>query len=106
MDGQMKKGVLELCVLYLISEKDRYGYEILKQIAPAFPEVQEAVVYSILRRICANGYSQTYIGGASNGPQRKYYKITDLGSAYLSDCIDEWQSLSNKVNSLINPSDA
>ena len=100
MDGQLKKGVLELCVLFQISKENMYGYEIMKAIKSQFPDVHEAVIYAILRRINTSGYSATYVGDNSNGPQRKYYKITPLGLDYLTKNIDEWKSILSAVNML------
>lgn len=100
MDTQMKKGVLEMCILYQCSQRDRYGYEILKLIQDAFPSVHDGSIYAILRRLHADGYTETYFGEASGGPRRKYYRITTSGSDYLNRTIDEWRSMMVAVQQL------
>ena len=74
--AQMKKGVLELCILHICSEQDRYGYEIMKLVTEAFPEINESTIYAVLRRLHADGCTESYTGSVSGGPQRKYYRIT------------------------------
>lgn len=98
MDGQIKKGILEMCILFQLSTVEMYGYEIMKIIRQAFPDIHEATIYCILRRLHREGYTQTYVGNVSNGPQRKYYKITSLGVTYLADSIVEWKSVLSAVN--------
>ena len=96
----MKKGVLEMCILFQLSKEELYGYEIMKVTQKAFPEVHEATIYCILRRLHGDGYTQTYIGNTSNGPQRKYYKITPLGMSNLKNSIGEWNSILSAVHLL------
>jgi PadR family transcriptional regulator PadR len=97
MDGQMKKGILEMCLLFQLSKKEMYGYEIMKLTKEAFPEVHEATIYSILRRLHGDGYTETYIGNTSNGPQRKYYKVTAPGLENLKNSIHEWETIMSAV---------
>jgi PadR family transcriptional regulator PadR len=87
----MKKGILEMCILYIISKKEMYGYEIMRLTKQAFPEVNEATIYTILRRLHSDNFTDTNIGSTSNGPQRKYYKITVLGTENLKKSIEEWK---------------
>jgi PadR family transcriptional regulator PadR len=100
MDAQMKKGILEMCILFQLSKKEMYGYEIMRLIKEAFPDVQEATIYTILRRLHCDGYTESYIGDVSNGPQRKYYKITVLGTDNLTNNINEYNSIITAVNML------
>ena len=78
MNTQFRKGVLEICVLTLISKKDMYGYEIVQNISKVI-EVNEGTIYPILRRLTKEEYFETYILESNEGPARKYYKITDKG---------------------------
>lgn len=98
--GQMKKGVLEMCILYICNEKDMYGYEIMKRVTEAFPDISESTVYAILRRL--NDYSSTesYIGTISGGPQRKYYRITAAGKKQLDEMTEIWKGTVNAVNNI------
>lgn len=101
MNTQFKKGVLEICVLALISKKDMYGYEIVQNISKVI-EVNEGTIYPLLRRLTKEEYFETYILESTEGPARKYYKITDLGIKNLKSLIDEWGRFTKAVDYLIN----
>ena len=101
MDAQLKKGILEMCVLFQLREQEKYGYEIMRQITDIFPDVYDGSIYSILRRLNSEGYTQTFMKDVpSGGPARKYYRITDAGITYLDETIKEWRSLMKKVKAL------
>lgn len=100
MDGQLKKGVLEMCLLHLISQGDAYGYELIQLSTRAFPDVLNSTVYTILRRLSSGGYITTYQGEASEGPPRKYYKITSEGISYLRESIQDWDNLCTAVKQI------
>lgn len=93
MDSQMKRGILEMCVLYQFLSEDYYGYDIMVKMKKYFPDVKDSSFYVILRRLNAEGYTDIYYGNESNGPQRKYYKITELGKKYLNNSLDNWRQL-------------
>lgn len=101
MNTQFKKGVLEICVLALISKHDMYGYEIVQSISKVI-EVNEGTIYPLLRRLTKEGYFETYILESNEGPARKYYKITDLGNKNLINLIHEWKKFTDAVDYLIN----
>ena len=101
MNTQFKKGVLEICVLTLISKKDMYGYEIVQNISKVI-EVNEGTIYPILRRLTKEGYFETYILESNEGPARKYYKITDDGTANLNKLTKEWKEFVLAVNTFLN----
>ena len=98
--GQMKKGVLELCILHTVSCGELYGYEIMKRVTEAFPDINESTVYAILRRLHSDGCTESYIGEVSGGPKRKYYRITDEGRIQLEKMIDEWNETLKAMNML------
>lgn len=100
MNVQFKKGVLELCVLVLLEQKDRYGYELVQEISNQI-EISEGSVYPLLRRLTKEGYFTTYLQESTEGPSRKYYKLTDVGKDYLQKLLVEWREFSNGVNTLI-----
>ncbi|MBA2871193.1 MULTISPECIES: PadR family transcriptional regulator [Bacillales] len=100
MNVQFKKGVLELCVLVLLDKQDRYGYELVQKISDQI-EISEGSIYPLLRRLTKEGYFTTYLQESSEGPSRKYYKLTNKGRKYLYQLIDEWNEFSNGVNQLI-----
>lgn len=101
MNTQFRKGVLEICVLALISKKDMYGYEIVQNISKVI-DVNEGTIYPILRRLTKEGYFETYILESSEGPARKYYKITELGNQNLNNLMNEWKEFVKAVNVLID----
>ena len=78
MNTQYKKGVLELCVLALLKQRDRYGYEISEYLAEKIV-IADGTVYPILRKLKNEGLVSTYLSEESGGPPRKYYSITKLG---------------------------
>lgn len=97
--NQFKKGVLELCVLYLLQNKDRYGYELTQKVDKHI-SLTEGALYPILRRLVKEGYCETYLRESSNGPARKYYKITGEGKIYLEDLVNEWEVFVKNVSLL------
>ncbi len=101
MNTQFRKGVLEICVLSLISKKDMYGYEIVQNISKVI-DVNEGTIYPILRRLTKEGYFETYILESNEGPARKYYKITMLGLDNLNKLMSEWNEFVKAVDILIN----
>jgi PadR family transcriptional regulator, regulatory protein PadR len=97
---QFKKGVLELCVLVLIRNKDQYGYELAQQLSN-YVEVAEGALYPLLRRLVKEGYCTTYLQESNEGPPRKYYKLTELGEVYISLMIAEWKQFVSGINQLL-----
>lgn len=97
---QFKKGVLELCVLVLLDKQDRYGYELVQKISDQI-SISEGSVYPLLRRLTKEGYFTTYLKESTEGPSRKYYKLTDSGRTYLNELLEEWKEFTKGVNQLI-----
>jgi PadR family transcriptional regulator PadR len=100
MEAQYKKGVLELCVLSQLLEKDEYGYELSEKISSAI-SVTAGTLYLVLKRLKDNGYLTTYLVESSGGPARKYYHITEEGRKYHKDQKTEWENFLRKVEKLI-----
>jgi PadR family transcriptional regulator PadR len=100
MNVQFKKGVLELCVLVLTASKDRYGYELVQSISEKFA-IAEGTVYPLLRRLTLEGYFTTYLEESTEGPPRKYYKLSQLGQAYMDQLVSDWSTFSEGVNQII-----
>ena len=91
MDIQLKRGLLDVCVLAAIQDKDSYGYQIIKDMKP-YVEISESTLYPILRRLeAANMLSVWNV--EHNGRLRKYYHITQLGRKRISDFKDEWKEI-------------
>ncbi|MDR1692153.1 MAG: PadR family transcriptional regulator [Oscillospiraceae bacterium] len=100
MEAQIKKGVLEMCVLFTIREKETYGYDVMRTMRRFFPEVNESTFYAILRRLHADGSALTTQSGESNGPPRKYYRITEAGLATLQKNIEGWRRVKSAVEEM------
>jgi len=97
---QFKKGVLELCVLVLINRQDRYGYELAQAVSKHI-EVAEGALYPLLRRLVNDGYCTTYLQESTEGPPRKYYRLSDTGRIYMKALTTEWNDFVRSVANLI-----
>ena len=91
MDIQMKRGLLDVCVLAAIKDEDSYGYQIIKDIKP-FIEISESTLYPILRRLEA-AELLTVRTAEHNGRLRKYYHITNAGLGRIEDFKNEWKEI-------------
>ncbi|WP_191562053.1 PadR family transcriptional regulator [Metabacillus idriensis] len=100
MNVQFKKGVLEICVLILISKKDQYGYELAQSISSKI-EVAEGTLYPLLRRLTKEEYLTTYLAESTEGPPRKYYSLTEKGRRNMNLLVEEWKQFSFAVNQFI-----
>lgn len=100
MDTQLKKGVLELCVLSVLGSHDCYGYELVNLISREIA-ISEGTIYPLLRRLKADGYVETYLEESTEGPPRKYYKLTPSGAEIFSALRREWEEFNIKVNNLL-----
>ena len=97
MEAQLKKGVLEMCVLHTIREQPMYGYDVMKLMGQYFPEVNESTFYAILRRLHADGSAELTLGEKSGGPPRKYYSLTPAGREALNRSMEAWRHISGVV---------
>lgn len=86
MDAQLKKGLLEVCVLAAIRKEESYGYKIISDIAP-YIEISESTLYPILKRLETSGAVTTRTE-AYNGRLRKYFRITEVGKEKIQDFVD------------------
>lgn len=89
----LKKDLLELCLLHLLSAGDCYGYEVLSRLHAAFPDTQESAIYAVLRGLGRSGYTESYQGEVSGGPARKYYRLTDGGLSRYGALLRQWRAL-------------
>lgn len=96
MDIQLKRGLLDICVLSAINGEDSYGYQIIKDIKP-FVEISESTLYPILRRL-ETAQLLTVRTAEHNGRLRKYYHITELGLKRIEDFKYEWQEIVSIYN--------
>lgn len=91
MDVQLKRGLIEICVLKVLTKGDSYGYRLMKDISSHI-EISESTLYPILKRLEASQMLTVY-SVEHNGRLRKYYKITELGCKRIEEFILEWQEV-------------
>ncbi len=91
MDMQLKRGLLEVCVLAVLRKGDSYGYQIIKDMSVCI-NISESTLYPILKRLEANEMVRVY-SIEHNSRLRKYYKITDTGGKRISDFLEEWKEV-------------
>ncbi len=91
MDIQLKRGLLDVCVLASIKNEDSYGYQIIKDMKP-YVEVSESTLYPILRRLEAAELLNVK-SAEHNGRLRKYYSITPLGIKRIEEFKNEWNEI-------------
>ena len=106
MNSQFKKGVLELCVLSLLKQGDKYGYELTEAISKQM-SIAAGTLYLVLKRLNDEGYFTTYLVESESGPARKYYRLTDKGSKHHTSLKNDWYTFIEQVDQLIkeNPND-
>ena len=91
MDIQMKRGLLDVCVLAAIKNEDSYGYQIIKDIKP-YIDISESTLYPILRRL-ETANMLTVRSAEHNGRLRKYYHIEEAGLNRIADFMEEWKEI-------------
>jgi len=99
--AQMRKGLLELCVLSIISGEEMYPSDIIGKLKDQKMIIVEGTLYPMLTRLKNDGLLDYDWKESKTGPPRKYYKITDQGKSIRDELINTWQELSNSVNSTI-----
>ncbi|MEL7570162.1 MAG: PadR family transcriptional regulator [Eubacteriaceae bacterium] len=91
MDIQLKRGLIEICVLKVLTSGDSYGYQLIKDISPHI-EISESTLYPILKRLESADMLSVY-SSEHAGRLRKYYRITDSGKDRILEFIKEWQEV-------------
>lgn len=100
--SQLLKGVLDMCLLALISEEPSYGYEMVNKLRSRGLElVSEGSIYPLLGRLQKSGYIDGYFVESSSGPPRKYYRIEPAGASQLTSWSAEWTRLSHGVDAVL-----
>src|SRR6185437_12620994 len=98
---EMLKGVLEGCVLEIISRGETYGYEITQQLRElGFTDVVEGTVYTITMRLEKNNLVDIEKKPSTMGPPRKFYTLNSAGQEYLEVFWEKWEFVSSKINEL------
>ena len=91
MDIQLKRGLLDVCVLAAIKSEESYGYKIMKDVKP-YAELSESTLYTILKRL-ETADMLTVRTAEHGGRLRKYYRITEAGLGRLADFKNEWKEI-------------
>ncbi|VEU82845.1 PadR family transcriptional regulator [Acholeplasma hippikon] len=100
MNTQFKKGVIELCILKVVSRKDMYGFEIIDQLSDLL-DVNENTIYPILRRLTEQELFSIYTKETSLGAPRKYYTLTKKGKETLDEYLNEWEGFIENVMKIL-----
>lgn len=99
--AQMRKGVLELCILSILSQGDAYPTEIIDKLKDTRLVIVEGTLYPLLTRLKNTGLLTYRWEESTSGPPRKYYKLTEIGEQYLKELQISWQELVDAVNKTI-----
>ena len=98
---QLRKGVLDMCVLAMLARQDGYAYDIASRLAQEIG-MGEGTIYPLMRRMQADGLVKTYLEESSSGPPRKYYQLTRAGHAALAAQQTEWNSFVARVGRVLS----
>ncbi|MCE5346173.1 MAG: PadR family transcriptional regulator [Bacteroidales bacterium] len=98
--AQMRKGILEYCILSVLSRNSCYASDIIKELKEAEVIVVEGTLYPLLTRQKNAGLLSYRWEESQQGPPRKYYELTEEGRAYLADLDKSWQQLVESVNQI------
>jgi len=100
--AQMRKGILEYCILSILAKKDLYTTDIINALKENDLIVVEGTLYPLLTRQKNAGLLNYRWEESSQGPPRKYYSLTEIGKKYLKELDESWDSLINSVKSIKN----
>ncbi len=100
MGTQLKKGVLDLCILSILVKEDSYGYNIY-QLVNQYLTISESTIYPILRKFVKEGYCTTYLKESPGGPARKYFVITSDGKKRYKEVKKEWTEFKVVVDRIL-----
>ncbi len=105
--SQLRRGVLELCVLRVLRDEPSYGYQIvttLQQFGPL--AAGENTIYPLLRRLKSDGHLETFAVESPSGPPRQYYRLTAQGRRQLASLEKDWNELARAVEACMTNGDA
>jgi PadR family transcriptional regulator len=97
---QLRKGVLDMCVLAMLAQKDGYAYDIASRLAQDIG-MGEGTIYPLMRRMQDDGLVSTYLVEAPSSPPRKYYRMTDQGKKTLTAQRGEWKMFMTSVEKML-----
>ncbi|AUG75814.1 PadR family transcriptional regulator [Kitasatospora sp. MMS16-BH015] len=101
---QLRKGVLEYCVLALLQDGPRYGVELLEELG-RFPMLatSQGTIYPLLSRLRRSGLAETFLRDSASGPSRRYYTLTEAGRTALAEFATLWPAFRTAVDHLLTP---
>ena len=100
--AQMRKGILEFCILSLIQQREMYVSDLIESLKKGKLDVVEGTLYPLLTRLKNDDLLSYEWVESTQGPPRKYYQITEKGEAFLSELEASWKELNETVNHLAN----
>ena len=102
---QFRKGLLELCVLNFLVDRESYGYELVRRLQEIeVLAMSESTLYPILARLRKEGHLAVRVGPSDGGPPRRYFSLTQLGKSYLESLNRYWENLKDAIDDLRNQS--
>jgi len=100
--SQMRKGVLEYCILLILKKEPAYATDIIRNLRDARLIVVDGTLYPLLTRLKNSGLLKYEWIKSTQGPPRKYYALTDEGNLFLSELEMAWDDINNTINHLKN----
>lgn len=100
--AQMRKGVLEFCILSVLSDGEHYPTEIMEKMKDARLLIVEGTLYPLLTRLKNEGLLHYRWVESASGPPRKYFTLTDQGRQFLNELLDSWDELTTAVNQIVS----
>jgi PadR family transcriptional regulator PadR len=100
--AQMRKGVLEFCILSILSDGEHYPTEIIERMKEARLLIVEGTLYPLLTRLKNDGLLAYRWEESQSGPPRKYFTLTETGQQFLNELIENWTELTSSVNKIID----
>jgi PadR family transcriptional regulator PadR len=99
---QLLKGTLDMCLLAIIAQQPCYGYEMVQRLAQhGLALVSEGSIYPLLSRLQQRGYLEGHLVPSTDGPPRKYYRLTSRGAGQLAEWQAEWESFAGAVSQIL-----
>jgi PadR family transcriptional regulator PadR len=100
---QLRKGLVELCVMRVLDSQEAYGYQILQQLNAATSlELTESTLYPVLARLARDGLVKAREAPSPSGPPRRYYRLTGPGKTRLAELTSQWIGVRDAVDHLLN----
>jgi PadR family transcriptional regulator PadR len=100
--AQMRRGTLQYCVMALLAEDERYGFDLVRALGEADGMVtSEGTIYPLLSRLRRDGLVETTWKESSSGPPRRYYRLTGRGEVALAGFAEEWRRFRNAVDEFV-----